>query len=140
MNQIRPWLYIGKYRETKDYKYLTHHNIGAMLLLAELVEHPGINSLYLPVEDGEPLPKDLLQEGLAFIQKQHEQDAVILVACGAGISRSATYTVAALKERENLSLLGAFQQVQKLHPDAMPHSHLAQNPVSFIQNYPRLLF
>jgi len=127
MNQIRPWLYIRKYRETKDFQYLIHHNIGAMLLLAELVEHPGITSLYLPVEDGEPLPHDLLQKGLAFIQEQHEQGKVVFVACGAGISRSGTYTIAALKEAENLDLLDAFQQVQRLHPDTMPHYRLWQS-------------
>ncbi len=127
MNQIRPWLYIGKYRETKDYPYLTYHNIGAMLLLAELVEHPGINSLYLPVEDGEPLPLDLLKQGLDFIQQQRNQGNIVLVACGAGISRSGTYTIAALKESENLTLLDAFHQVQRLHPDTMPHYRLWQS-------------
>ena len=126
MNQIRPWLYIGNYRETKDYPYLTQHNIGAMLLLAERVEHPGITSLYLPVEDGKPLPHDVLQEGLIFIHQQHELGKIVLVACGAGISRSGAYTVAALKESENLSLLDAFQQVQQRHPDTMPHFRLWQ--------------
>ncbi|MBE2225165.1 MAG: dual specificity protein phosphatase family protein [Anaerolineae bacterium] len=126
MNQIRPWLYIGKYRETKDYPYLSRHNIGAMLLLAESVEQPGITSLYLPVEDGEPLPIDLLQEGLAFIHQQHEQGKVVLVACGAGISRSGSYAIAALKESENLGLLDAFQEVQQRHPDTMPHYRLWQ--------------
>ena len=60
MDKIRPWLYIGKYRETLDGRYLSAHNITAMLLLAELVEHPGITSLYLAVEDGEPLPSESL--------------------------------------------------------------------------------
>jgi hypothetical protein len=127
MNQIRPWLYIGKYRETKDYPYLTYHNIEAMLLLAEMVEHPGINSLYLPVEDGEPLPLDLLKQGLDFIEQQRNQGNIVLVACGAGISRSGAFTIAALKESENLTLLDAFQQVQRLHPDTMPHYRLWQS-------------
>jgi protein-tyrosine phosphatase len=127
MNQIRPWLYIGKYRETIDYRLLKHHQIGAMLLLAELVEHHGITSLYLPVDDGEPLSHDLLQQGLAFIKKQHESGKTVLVACGAGISRSGTFTIAALKEKENLALLEAFRQVQKLHPETMPHYKLWQS-------------
>ena len=45
MNKIRPWLYIGKYRETKNSFLLEAHQIGAMLQLAELVEHTGIISL-----------------------------------------------------------------------------------------------
>ena len=47
MNQIREWLYIGKYRETKDVGLLKQYDISAMLLLAELVKHPEIESLYV---------------------------------------------------------------------------------------------
>ena len=126
MNQIRPWLYIGKYRDTLDYRYLSAHNITAMLLLAELVEHPGITSLYLAVEDGEALPSELLAQGVEFVKAQKEAGETILVACGAGISRSATFAVAALKEIEGLSLRQAIHIVKQAHPDSMPHFKLWQ--------------
>lgn len=58
MNRIRPWLYIGKYRETLNRRLLAVNQIQAMLLLAEPVEHPGITSLYLPVEDFAPIQPD----------------------------------------------------------------------------------
>jgi len=121
VNKIRPWLYIGKYRDTLDFRLLKSRNITAMLLLAELVEHDGIASYYLEVEDGEPLPADKLQIGLEFVKEQKQQGKNVLVACGAGISRSATYAIAALKEIEGLSLLEAFREVKQTHPDAMPH-------------------
>ena len=66
MDKIRPWLYIGKYSDTLNMHLLSRHNIKAMLQLAELVEHPGITSLYLDVEDGEPLPHNLLRTGIEF--------------------------------------------------------------------------
>jgi protein-tyrosine phosphatase len=127
MNQIRPWLYIGKYREKLDYQLLSAHNIMAMLLLAELVEHPGITSLYLPVEDGEPLPSEMLLQGVEFVKAQKQAGQTILVACGAGISRSATFAAAALKEIENLSLRQAFHIIKQAHPDSMPHFKLWQS-------------
>ena len=52
MNAIRPWLYIGKYRETLDKDLLSTKKIDAMLQLAEAVKHPDITSIYLTVEDG----------------------------------------------------------------------------------------
>ncbi len=121
MDQIRPWLYIGKYRDTKNYQRLFSHNITAMLLLAELVEYDGITSLYLPVEDGEPLPENHFRTGIEFILNQREKGNKILVACGAGISRSGTYTIAALIETEKLSLLDAFHVVKEAHPETFPH-------------------
>jgi protein-tyrosine phosphatase len=126
MNQIRPWLYIGKYRDTLDYRYLSAHNITAMLLLAELVEHPGITSLYLAVEDGEALPREMLAQGVEFVTAQKQAEQTVLVACGAGVSRSAAFAVAALKEIENISLRQAMHIVKQSHSDSMPHFKLWQ--------------
>ncbi|MFO7537988.1 MAG: dual specificity protein phosphatase [Chloroflexota bacterium] len=140
MNQIRPWLYIGKYRETLDSRLLAMFNISAMLLLAELVEHEGITSRYLAVEDGQTLSADLLQEGVAFVREQKEQGGIVLVACGAGISRAATFVTAVLREVEGLPLREAFAVVQQAHPDAMPHMalwdslcHYYDEPIPWIE-------
>lgn len=124
MNQIRPWLYVGKYRETLDFRLLKSCRITAMLLLAELVEHDGMISYYLDVADGEPLPDNLLKKGVDFVMTQKQQGGVILIACGAGISRSAAYAIAALKEDEALPLLEAFHEVKQAAPEIMPHSTL----------------
>lgn len=124
MNQIRPWLYIGKYRETADVSLLEGFQIGAMLQFAELVEHPGITSLYLPVEDGVPLPERMLRSGLDFVKAQKEQGCTVMISCGAGISRSATFAIAVLKEVEQISLSDAFRDVKIHHPQTMPHPAL----------------
>lgn len=124
MDQIREWLYIGKYRETKNENLLNRYNISAMLLLAEWVEHRGIVSLYVAVEDGEPLPFDLLRQGVDFVVAQQQKGETNLVACGAGISRSASFAIAALKEIEDISLLQAYQIVKKAHPESLPHFRL----------------
>lgn len=121
MDQIRPWLYIGKYRDTLNTHLLSVHNIGAMLQLAGPVEQPGITSLYLPVTDGVPLPEDLLRRGVDFAITEKRRGQTVLIACGAGISRSTAFTVAVLKEVEGLSLVEALRLVKQQHPQALPH-------------------
>jgi len=121
MDEIRPWLFIGKYRDTLQPAYLRSKSIRAMLQLADKVEQPGITSLYLPVEDFAPLKFDLLEQGISFIKDQKELGHHVLVACGAGINRSSTFCTAVLKEEEGLSLFDAFKEVKKSHPESIPH-------------------
>jgi hypothetical protein len=124
MNEIRPWLYVGKYRDTLDRYTLGLHRIEAMLQLAEAVKQRGITSLYLPVEDGEPLPFHLLRQGVDFVSSERSQEHTVLIACGAGQSRSVAFAIAVLKEIEDLPLLSAWQEVKRRHPDAFPHMAL----------------
>jgi protein-tyrosine phosphatase len=124
MNLIRPWLYLGKYRDTLDGSLLEASGVGAMLLLSEDVSQPGIISLYLGVEDGVPLASDLLKEGLDFVAQQKRAGRAVLIACGAGQSRSAVFGIAALKEDEGLTLMEALRTVVNAHPDAEPHKAL----------------
>lgn len=121
MDRIRPWLYIGKYRDTLNPNLLRVNRIEAMLQLAELVEYPDIISLYLPVEDFQPIPPDLLRQGVDFVRAEKQQEHRVLIACGAGINRSTAFIVAVLREEEGLSLLDAFRAVKRVHPEAMPH-------------------
>ena len=95
-----------------------------MLQLAEAVEHPNIASLYLPIEDGVPLSSHLLRQGVDFVLSKRHRGRTVLIACGAGISRSVTFAVAVLKEVEDLSLLEAVQSVSKHHPESLPHPAL----------------
>ena len=133
MHAVRPWLYIGKYREALDWRLLTVNHIGAMLQLADPVEQPGITSLYLPVDDGVPLPGDLLRQGVDFVKAEKRRGHTVLIACGAGISRSVAFTVAVLKEEEGLGLLDAFRAVKQQHPVAMPHFALWESLCGYYQ-------
>ena len=121
MDQIRPWLYIGAYRDTLNKSYLDLKQIQAMLQLAEKVEQPNIVSLYLPVEDLAPISIKHIRAGVDFIREFKQKESRILVACGAGINRSSAFCVAALKEEEGLSLFEAFKEVKSKHPESMPH-------------------
>ena len=121
MDQIRPWLFIGRYRETLNRSYLDHKSIRAMLLLAEPVEHPGIVSRYLTVQDVAPISDDHIRQGVGFIREHKARGNSVLVACGAGMNRSSAFATASLKEEEGLSLFECFKIVKDCHPESMPH-------------------
>src|SRR5687767_10123892 len=121
MDQIRPWLFIGAYRDTINLAYLQWKSIGAMLQLAEKVEQPNIVSFYLPVEDLAPISSEHIRQGVDFIREHKAKGNRVLVACGAGMNRSSAFSAAALKEEEGLSLFEAFREVKRFHPESMPH-------------------
>lgn len=121
MDPIRPWLFIGAYRDTLNRSYLDFKSIRAMLQLAGRVEQPDILSLYLPVEDLAPIASRHIRQGVDFILEHRLRGNRILVACGAGINRSSSFCAAALKEAEGLSLFKAFKEVKRKHPESMPH-------------------
>ncbi len=124
MHKVRDWLYIGKYAHTRNTKLLTRSRITAMLQLAEKVRQKNIDTLYLPVEDGEPMTNAQIKKGVEFILLHHTLKNTILVACGAGISRSVTFAMGALMEIESLSIKDAYRAVYVTHPDAMPNPYL----------------
>jgi hypothetical protein len=121
MDAVRPWLYVGRYRDTRDVSLLSAKRIEAVLQLAEPVAYDAIRALYLPVEDGLPIPKPLLRQGMAFVLSAKAEGLRVLIACGAGISRSVGFAVAALKEAEGLGLLAALEEVHRRHAEALPH-------------------
>lgn len=124
MLEIRDWMYVGKFAHTRNRDYLDQKGIQAMLQLADHVPQLGIQTLHLDVKDGEALPHDLLKQGVEFVKDQKADGQRILVACGAGISRSVVFAMAVLMEEENLSIFDAFREVRRKHPHAEPHYEL----------------
>lgn len=124
MWQITDNLFVGRYRDTVNLTLLRAHSIDAMLQLAERIEQPGIEVLYLDVEDGEPLPAEKLCQGVSFMQAHLAAGRRVLIACGAGMSRSVAFAIAVLHEEEGISLLDAYHDIHRNHPDALPHYEL----------------
>lgn len=119
--RLRPWLMVGAARVTEDARLLRAQQVGAMLQLHRRKEQSDIVSLFLPhIEDGYPLPGGSLRQGLGFISAQRMVGRSVLIACGAGVSRSVTFAIGALKDAEGLSLAAAYRDIRRLHPSAMP--------------------
>ncbi|MDX2076554.1 MAG: dual specificity protein phosphatase [bacterium] len=120
MHKIRDWLYVASFRETQDLAQLKNQDIGAILHLHQPVEHEGIDTLFVPVQEGFPLAKNDIVRGLNFINEQHAQGKKVVVACGAGISRSVIFATGALKMDESLTMTKSFAEIRKKHERAMP--------------------
>jgi protein-tyrosine phosphatase len=131
MQQIRDWLYIGGYSETAHLWYLQLNGISAMLQLADYVPQPEMKILYLPVEDAAPLPAEKIKKGVEFILKQKAEGKKILLSCGAGVSRSVTFGIAALMETENHDIFDAYREILLHHDDADPHVELIISLASY---------
>lgn len=95
-----------------------------MLQLFQPIKMAGVESLYIKVEDGHAISMETIQEGVEFVLKQRKKGKRVLISCGAGISRSVTFTTAVLKEVEGLSLEQAYRSVRSHHKEALPdHVH-----------------
>lgn len=128
---IRDWLYIGKYAQTRRLNLLNQVGITSMLQLADYVPQPHIETLFLDVKDGEATPHVLFKRGITFIREQKAQGQTVLVACGAGISRSSTFALAALMEEENRSIFDAYKEIYLRHHRAEPHFELIRSLASY---------
>jgi len=131
MKIIRPWLSVGKFLEPRDRELMVSSGVEAILTLYWPVEHEGIESLHLPVEDGVPLKGEVLRRGVDFILRHKAQGHGVVVACRAGISRSVTFVVAAIKEAEGLSLDEALSNVVERHRFAEPGEVLWESLVEY---------
>jgi protein-tyrosine phosphatase len=124
MFRIRDWLYISGFPIASNKATVKKHNIDSMLQLFEPIKMSGVETLFIPVEDGLPISQKHIQEGVSFVLKQHKKGKRILITCGAGISRSVTFATAVLKEVEGLTLEAAYRDIRKYHKQALPdHIH-----------------
>ena len=82
--------------------------------------------LQLRVLDGVPLPEEVVRESVTFIREQRSAGRRILVACGAGQSRSASLVAAYLCE-EGLTLEAAFTLLIEGRPRVLPHPALLRS-------------
>jgi protein-tyrosine phosphatase len=120
VNEIRSWLYVGKYIDALNGTILEHNGIGAVLELHEPVTHDHIPTLFIPFQDGEPLHVPSLERAIAFVREQAALERRVLVACSAGISRSPLIAIAVLKIVEERTLLDALHEVRAKNPRTMP--------------------
>ncbi len=65
-----------------------------------------------------------MRQGALFVRTAYDREQTTLIAYGAGISRSASFATAVIKEIESLPLLRAWQTVRQAHPEALPHPEL----------------
>ena len=122
MDWVTEYLAIGSYRTTRDFERLKQQGVEAVLYLFEDRDDwpEECKVLHLPIVDGEPVRCETIKRGTEFVRSQIASRHKVVIACGAGISRSATLVLACLLE-DNYSLLEAWRLLKLKHPIALPH-------------------
>jgi hypothetical protein len=59
--------------------------VGAVLTLERPVDYDGIETLYLPIEDGVTVTPEVLREGVGFVLDQKEKRHGVLSAWAPGL-------------------------------------------------------
>lgn len=132
MDWITESLGLGSWYDCQDHPYLQEQGVEAILQLYGPDPRPdgfpfARASLQLSVVDARPLPVTVLQEGVAFIREQRRQERKVLVACAAGMSRSASFLAAYLHE-EGMDLAEAYLAIRAKRR-IIPHPKVIQSLV-----------
>ena len=137
MDWVAEGIAIGDMRDAIDHSGLREAGIEAILQLygaeRERVGFPiPVEVLQLQVADRVPPPPALLRRGVEFIRRQRAGERSLLVACGAGISRSPTFVAAYLHE-EGADLREAYRQIIRVRPQTRPHPALLRSLIQYYQ-------
>lgn len=127
--KLRPWLYQGNYKDATSFNELQKRDIRAILQFAVDAQHPGIKTLYLPFNDGYSIPPNYIEQGVAFVMENREQN--VMIGCMAGVSRSTTFSAAVLKASEGLTLRDALYEIRSKHAMAQPHPKVWRSMCKF---------
>lgn len=133
VNHVLNGVYISGFRATEYPRELRRAAIYCVLKLYDgsPTFPPDFDVLDNALDDGEPITKSKMQRGVAYINEQVKAGNRVLVMCGAGISRSATFVLAYLLEN-GYDLHQAFDLLRGARPQVDPHPVLWQ---SLIDNY-----
>ena len=116
--------------------------VNAVLNMAvELPPDPGVIAahkimyLFLPVDDGHALPRDIMMKAFVFLARCEMEHKRVLVHCVMGKSRSASMVAMYLALRDNISFKDALQIVRSKRPLVDPAPALARSVDAFVQTY-----
>jgi len=115
-SQILEWLYLGGYRNSSNYKELTvRTQIGYILNVSIECQNsfPG-EFLYKKYELEDTPAQDIIQhfeEASEFLEEAQKNNKNVLVHCIQGMSRSASFVIAYLLSKKNMTLRQAYDHV-----------------------------
>lgn len=125
IGRVTPLLHIGGVRVISDVEWLRAEKITNILKLYDGDPYwpADFNVHDIPLADGVFIEKATLKDGVDFIRERVEAEQKILVLCGLGISRSATFILAYLLE-QGYDLHQAFRLLRTARPQAWPAREL----------------
>ncbi|GAW82535.1 protein tyrosine phosphatase [Plasmodium gonderi] len=120
MIPILPFLYLGNRNDIDHVENLKKNNILALVICCTYFEYPehkvpnGFTTLRIDLEDiGLEQISSHFQKSNNFIHSYVKKEQGVLISCCQGISRSSTISIAYLMEKQNFSLIEAFNFIMK---------------------------
>lgn len=137
-SEILPFLYLGNERDAANCQRLNDLGITYVLNvtshLPQHFENHGIKYKRIPASDsGQQNLRQYFEEAGTFIEDAREAGAKILVHCQAGVSRSATITVAFLLQHSRMSMTDAYRFVKSKRQIISPNFNFMGQLLDFEQ-------
>jgi len=141
--QIEKWLWIGSYDDAKNTACLAQHNITHVLNVAQECESPastpikhgaGINIQYMQFhlkDHQEESITPYFVPAISFIEEARRQGGAVLLHCKQGVSRSASFAVAYLMVRHNLTFEAAYAFLHERRERVNPNMGFVLSLVEF---------
>src|SRR6267142_665465 len=145
MNQITDRLWLGDITDSTDEKAINENRIEAILSLLEPsqedyflkgVKWENIERVRIPLADGVPDQDGLIRRAIDVLNDWQDKGYNTLVHCAAGISRSATITIAIIMKRMKLSWDEAEQYVKEHRPIINPAAQLKISALRVLGEWP----
>ncbi|XP_076442214.1 dual specificity protein phosphatase 10-like [Babylonia areolata] len=116
-SKVLPFLYLGNERDAAELERLRRHNITYVLNVTAHVPHywhaHGIRYKRIPASDSaQQNLKQYFEEAIEFIDEARQSGASVLIHCHAGVSRSATITIAYILKHTKMAMSDAYKYVK----------------------------
>ncbi|KAK6998110.1 dual specificity protein phosphatase 10 [Biomphalaria glabrata] len=138
-SQVLPFLYLGNERDAKDLSRLRSLNIGYVLNVTSHVpqyyDEQGIKYKRIPASDSaQQNLKQYFEEAIEYIDDARQNNARVLIHCHAGVSRSATITIAYLLKHTRMAMADAYKFVKGKRPIISPNFNFMGQLLEFEQD------
>lgn len=148
-SQVLPFLYLGNERDAAELERLRRHNITYVLNVTAHVPQywhaQGIHYKRIPASDSaQQNLKQYFEEAIEYIDDARQNGASVLIHCHAGVSRSATITIAYILKHTKMGMSDAYKFVKGKRSIISPNFNFLGQLLEFEQdlnqgNSPRIL-
>ncbi|KAK6180931.1 hypothetical protein SNE40_008895 [Patella caerulea] len=125
-SEVLPFVYLGNERDAANLERLQSNNIKYVLNVTSHVplyfENQGIKYRRIPASDScQQNLKQYFEEAIEFIDDARQNNRRVLIHCQAGVSRSATLTIAYILKHTKMTMTDAYKYVKGKRPIISPN-------------------
>ncbi|ESO85488.1 hypothetical protein LOTGIDRAFT_154978 [Lottia gigantea] len=125
-SEVLPFVFLGNERDAANLERLQYHNIRHVLNVTSQVplyyEKQGIKYRRIPASDSSQQNlKQYFEEAIEFIDDARQNKRRVLIHCQAGVSRSATITIAYILKHTKMTMTDVYKFVKGKRPIISPN-------------------